>query len=971
MRKVFSIFKRDLKRLLRNPVAIIVTLGVCIIPSLYAWFNIEANWDPYKNTSGMAVAVVNEDRGAQVEGMGTVNAGDMIVAELKKNTQLDWTFVDKSEGMEGVKEGKYYATFVIPSDFTSSLSDVLQGNVDKGHIAYYVNEKVNAVSPKVTDTGASTLESQINSTFLKTVANVVTDKLKVTASGILQDGSDASASALSDIQGAQELLAQLSQEISDASGSVSDARGTVGTTRTTLSDLSTKSASAGQGLSDSLDSLSGVRKKASDLYSQLSSGLTSGTSTLGSLSSQASSDLGTFSGRVSGASGTLDGDIASLKSYLAQTRGYSATLTHVRDSLLTLQLTDAESIQLRDQATSSIGTQITVLGGISQDLEQRLDQLQAMSDAAASDAQDVASLAQGLNGSVSTSIQSLNDVGSELSGSTMPKLSSALDSFSQVGYSLAGTTAGLSPLISQADGTLAQLDAALDKADGALAQTKSVVDQANGTLGDLATDVGAIRGAAAWQQLQSVSDVSTDKVSDFMSSPATLTERDVFSVSNYGSGVTPFYTNLALWVGGFVLVAIYKLEVDDEGVGDFKPWQGYLGRWLLLNALGQVQALICCVGDLALGIQCVSPALFVIAGLVESFVYVNIVYALSIAFKHIGKAIAVVLIIVQIPGSSGTYPIQMMPDFFQALYPWLPFTYGIDAMRETIGGFYDGYYALNILRLLVFVIPALLIGLGARRHLLNINSLFDKRLTQTDLMIGERVGMDEAHFKLTTIVKALMDSKDYKRIFQERTARFELMYPLLVRRGILSLFVVSGILLLMLFLLDAKMTFLVLWIVSLVAICTFLIVVEYFHYRVVEKTSLADMSREELYGMLDESLRGEFFAFAPIEKMVLDYRSEDGAAPSGPLGTLADLRAGRTHLKRTIALRKRARAAGEWHGADRLRRSHGVTRPNGSGPEEDDGKTVPMPRPNDGGDDASGTAGGETQTGDRDERDGE
>ena len=123
--------------------------------------------------------------------------------------------------------------------------------------------------------------------------------------------------------------------------------------------------------------------------------------------------------------------------------------------------------------------------------------------------------------------------------------------------------------------------------------------------------------------------------------------------------------------------------------------------------------------------------------------------------------------------------------------------------------------------------------------------------------------------------------------------------------------------------------------------------------------------------MLDESLRGEFFAFAPIEKMVLDYRSEDGAAPSGPLGTLADLRAGRTHLKRTIALRKRTRAVGEWHGADRLRRSHGVTRPNGSRPEEDDGKTVPMPRPNDGGDDASGTAGGETQTGDRDERDGE
>lgn len=216
-------------------------------------------------------------------------------------------------------------------------------------------------------------------------------------------------------------------------------------------------------------------------------------------------------------------------------------------------------------------------------------------------------------------------------------------------------------------------------------------------------------------------------------------------------------------MGGFVLVAIYKLEVDREGVGEYKPWQGYFGRGTLLVCIGLLQAVICCVGDLALGVQCQSPVAFVLAGLMASFVYVNLIYALSVAFKHIGKALGVLLVVLQIPGSAGTYPIEMMPGFFRALHPWLPFTYGINAMRESIAGFYGDYYAANLVVLLVYLIPSLLIGVSARKHLLNINALFDRRLTETDLLIAERVGMDEAQFKLTTIIKALTNSGSIAR----------------------------------------------------------------------------------------------------------------------------------------------------------------------------------------------------------------
>ena len=269
----------------------------------------------------------------------------------------------------------------------------------------------------------------------------------------------------------------------------------------------------------------------------------------------------------------------------------------------------------------------------------------------------------------------------------------------------------------------------------------------------------------------------------------------------------------------------------------------------------------------------------------RSFVYVNIVFSLSTAFKHIGMALGVILVILQIPGSSGTYPIEMMPGFFRALEPLLPFTYGNNAMREAITGFYDGYYGTNIAVLLLAYMPiALIVGLGARRHLLNINALFDKRLRETDMMVSERYNMDEAHFKLTTIIKALTNSSEYRRTFEARAAHFELMYPVLVRRGFLALMVIPVALNVLMFVLPFKMVLMTLWILSMIFICTFLIVTEYFHYRVSQKTHLSDMSEDELYDLLGDKLKQEFFAFAPIETMLIEKDAATSAAGATETG---------------------------------------------------------------------------------------
>ena len=891
MRTAFKIFKRDLKRILVNPVAIVIAIGVAIIPSLYAWFNILANWDPYENTSTVPIAVVIEDEGADIGDMGYVNAGGMIEDQLKENDQLAWTFVDsEDEALDGVKAGTYYAAFVVPSDFTASLGDVLDGDTNQAHIAYYVNEKVNAISPKVTDTGATTLENQIANQFVETASQTIVEKVSALSGSMLDATNNAVATAAGDLTDVQNLLTGLTGDLDGAQGLISEARGTISSARSTLSQVSGSATSLSDALGQSMDTLSTTRTQAQALGAQLSSALGTGITSVTGISSQANYDIGQICGNIGWAQGQLDGAISQ-----AGALGGS-TLSTVRAQLVSVR--DKVNAAIPDgtpgkaDALASLDAAIAALDGVTGDLSGKLDGLQQTSDAIKAGNDAVRNLSDSVNDAVQSSAKTLNDLQGTLATTTMPALSNSLDAFADAGGQLQGLSRSLAPMLTQVDATLGQLDSMLAQSSDALSKTSSAVSTAADGVGALASDTAALQSAETLKLLEDAMNLDADQVGQFMGSPVEMVSQPIFPVENYGSGVTPFFTNLALWVGGFVLVAIYKLEVDDEGIGKFKPWQGFFGRWLLMNLLGQVQAIICCVGDILLGIQCLNPVAFVFAGMVESFVYVFVVYSLAVAFKHIGKALGVLLVILQIPGASGTYPIEMQPDFFKAIHPWLPFTYGIDAMREAIAGFYGSYYAFNLLMLLVFLIPALLVGVTARRHLLNINALFDRKLGETDLMITERTGLAGAHFRLSTIVKVILHSDDYKQTFLERAAKFELMYPSLIKRGFAALIWVPLVLVALVFVTPFKFALLILWIISLVVICTALIVIEYFHARVAEKTTLADMSREELFGLLDDELRQEFMAFAPIDKMLLERKSDTDAAPTphdadGPLSPAA------------------------------------------------------------------------------------
>ena len=227
-------------------------------------------------------------------------------------------------------------------------------------------------------------------------------------------------------------------------------------------------------------------------------------------------------------------------------------------------------------------------------------------------------------------------------------------------------------------------------------------------------------------------------MASFIASPVKLHENQIYPIENYGSAMAPFYSTLAIWVGAVVMAAMLKVTVSENAkkrLKNPKEHQLYFGRMILMVCLGILQSALICLGDLYfLGIQCEHPLMFIITGCFSSLIYVNIIYALTVSFGDIGKAVAVVLMVMQVAGSGGTFPIECAPKFFQVVYPLLPFVHSMNEMRECIAGFYGNYYMVEMAKMALYLIPSLLLGLLLRKPIVRLNEAFIEKLESTKLM---------------------------------------------------------------------------------------------------------------------------------------------------------------------------------------------------------------------------------------------
>lgn len=843
MRNAFRIFRRDMKRLLRNPAAILVLIGVSILPSLYAWFNIAANIDPYANTSGIKVAVANLDTDATHDDL-TINAGSQIIDQLKENDQLGWTFVPKDAAIKGVKSGEYYAAIIIPQDFSESLLSVLSGKIETPELEYYINEKLNAIAPKITSSGASTIQTQVNNTFSSVASETIAEILKDSVFNI-SDSVDSTNAEINDlltkannnIKEYEQLLEKFSKDSSNTSKLIENAKDA----STSLGDVATSGANA---LSSADSVMNTTRSSAGDFSSALSKSLSDGELLLGQASSSASTgltELATAAGKIN--------------TSVSDALGYANSVNELNADIL------KKMQELANKFPGTIGdqinAQISALQTQNQSNQELINSLQTGNNGIKDAIDTTTATQEQLTSLAKESINNLHTFRSTFDQNILPLLGQTLDTFSTLTGQVEGMLNGVPATSKQINDMLDQLESGLSNTTALLDSTKESLSAVSDKLSTIQTDLNALTGSATYQKLLSLEGIDAESISSFMSSPVEIKTETYYAVDNYGSSMTPFYSNLAIWVGGIVLIAIFKMEVDkDSSMHGYGPTTLYFGRWLLYMVVGLIQGFIVCLGDTLLpGVQCNHPAQFILTGMVCSFVYVNIIYALSLTFKHIGKALCVILVILQIPGSSGTYPIEMTPAFFQKLHPLLPFTYGVNAMREAIAGFYGSNFRNDLLILLLCYVPiSLLIGLGLRPALSGLNHLFDKKLAETEFMMCEPHEAELSRStQLSMLLQASLSIEDLRLVTAERAQKFENNYHKMIRIGFLAIAIIPLIFLILMFSLESKIVFLTLWIISIIAISVWLIVVEYIHTKLEEQKELAGMSYEEML----ENFRGK------------------------------------------------------------------------------------------------------------------
>ena len=836
MHTVFAIFLRDVKRILRNPVALVVTMGVAIIPSLYAWCNILASWDPYANTGNIQVAVANEDEGTTSTLVGHLNAGQQTVTQLKSNRQLGWRFVSKQHAVDGVKAGKYYAAIVLPKDFSSSLIGTVTGEKNQPSITYYINEKMNAIAPKITDTGATTIDEQINATFVSSVADAVAKQVKAAAGNTTDSLHTAQSDVVNNLNDTINQLETVQQQLGGTRSTLDKATTTIDSAKQTNTALASEIDDALDTITSTSDLLAQTRAQTQRFSTTLTGALDNGSTQLSGLQVTVGNVTGTM---LNGLNTTQD----ALSQVSSSMRGVNSTAGEALDGMD--NALKASGLDPNSQTYKDLSAQIS-------EARKQLTFQQQRIDAFDHDTTSIITSGKNTATALNSDITSLSNNGTaamakaraNLTGAVMPNLSTGLDTLSLANGSLAGTLTTLQGTLKQGNGLLDQLSRTVSQTNATLDGAQTQLANLSKQLSTTRTDVASLSSSRMFQQLSEMLGLNANEIGSFVGEPVHLDEKVLYPVENYGSAVTPFYTNLALWVGGFVLVAIYKLEVDrDEKIRKYTPRQGYMGRWLLFVTVGFLQAIIATIGDLALGIQCEHPFLFVLAGVFASFVYVNIIYALAVAFRHIGKAIAVILVIIQIPGAAGLYPIEMMPEFFRRLKPFLPFTYGINAMRGPIGGMYANHYWLDMLSLFWYLPAALFIGLVVRKLALNLNRLFDNRLADTDLMITEHNEGTVEPLKFTAAAQQF--AEDYPEVISQRALHFFRLYPRLVRGGFLLLTVLPFAFLLLLFITRMKLAMLLGWIISIIVIDVYLIVVEYLRERYANFLGEEAMSADE------------------------------------------------------------------------------------------------------------------------------
>lgn len=710
MRNIFRIFKRDLKKIFTNTMAIILIVGIVALPSLYAWFNIYANWDPYGKTGSMKVAVANEDEGTTYKDI-TIAIGDSIVSNLKGNDAIDWQFVSKQEAIDGVEAGEYYAAIEIPEGFSNNLASIVTSSYKKPEIIYYANEKKNAIATKITDKVVQTVQLEVNESFITTVVSVMSTVLGTAIDSENATGINTFDYLKGEVAQAQDSVSALQDSLDSFSRLLNVMLGI--NTSLNQSDLKSMLNSTSELVDDTQGTVESARMTANTLLSSIGNIMNSTGETLSSLSDTVR-------------------DLSALD------------YEHAQDTI-TIVSTNVESLN------NSVKEVINVLTSLNSSLSHPIDELSLVIEQLRGISSSLSDIQNLLDGITVTNMRptlvnvaekmnnlsvTLRNIEKDYTDNLMPVLDSNIES-------LLSTLADLSNVIDKINSDTPEINTMSETlkesviaGDDMLTTLSKMISNMDTQLVRLYNSIDALSKSEIVNTIVNITDENTNSLGDFIASPVKVTTDKVYGIDNYGSAMAPFYSTLAIWVGAIMTSALVSTNIKKrkEIAPKLKMYEQYFGRSLLFVSIAVLQSLVICLGDLYfLGIQCYDPLKFVLAGLIAGVVYSLFIYSLVFSFGDIGKAIGVILLVVQIGGSGGTFPIDVTPEFFVAINPYLPFTFVIEAMRECICGSFGADYWIYILKLMIYVFIALIIGIPIKCLVKKPVRFFEKRVKETGL----------------------------------------------------------------------------------------------------------------------------------------------------------------------------------------------------------------------------------------------
>lgn len=727
MKNSWVIFKTDIQNISRNWVAAILIGGLVFLPSLYAWLNIYASWDPYAKTDQIPVAIVNEDTGAIVRGE-QLNVGNQLVDTLKDNRDMNWSFTSRKSAMEQVEYGDFFAVIIIPNNFSEKLASVVSDNPQKADIEYYVNEKINSIAPKITEKGATVIVQKVSSQFISSVNGVIFD--------LFNDLGIAIESDLPDIQNFENYVFKMEKELPTIHKLLTGVKNDASSAQKIISQANSMVPRAEQITTEGLSSI----EKTIDF-------LTKAQNRLNELAPVVENDLEKVS------------EIAqSTNKFIQNVQNVQLDFTELDrvkedlDNKITYNIQTVDSIEidlnwLKEVANSSNDSNLEE-NNVEQQTKlahaiDRTNELKAFLQEAQTNARTIDTLVKDKEQQMQ---KTLNDL-QKIAQNTSVQLDAFINEYkntikptilSEVAKAKK-TLGNAKEMLASIQSTLPEVTRTLNSTDAHIKEGKTTLDQAlaqypyiSDKVNQLADRIRKVQGETNISEIIQLLRNDPQAERSFFEEPIVLKENKLFPIANYGTGMTPFYTVLAIWVGCLLLISLLATDTNHES--SVSERAVYFGRLFTFSAIGLLQSLIVTIGDIVLlGVDVKDSFWFILFGFLISFVFMSIVYTLVSVFGDIGKAFAIIMLVLQIAGAGGTYPVVLLPEFFQAINPALPFTYAVDIMREAVGGIVWQRAIRDASFLLLFSLAFLIFGTFLKEKINRKTKLMLKKSRESGL----------------------------------------------------------------------------------------------------------------------------------------------------------------------------------------------------------------------------------------------